>query len=184
MTERPGGTGPSEDSRRPHRAGRPAPLTAPDGPLPAESVPAPAASPTRVSIRVRYAETDQMGVGYHGAYLPWLEVARTRWLRENAVSYRELEASGIHLPVIEVRCRYLQATRYDDELIVEATARRYRRSGIGFEYRVLRPADGKLVATAETRHAAVGPDGRPRRLPAPVHDALERGAREDGPVRR
>ena len=125
-----------------------------------------------------------MGVGYHGAYLPWLEVARTRWLEEHAVSYRELEAGGVHLPVIEVRCSYLQATRYDDELIVEATAYRYRRSGIGFEYRVMRPADGKLVATAETRHAAVGTDGRPRRLPVPVRDALDRGIAEDAPIRR
>ena len=125
-----------------------------------------------------------MGVGYHGAYLPWLEVARTRWLETHAVSYRELEAGGVHLPVIEVRCRYRQPARYDDELVVEATACRYRRSGIGFEYRVLRPADGKLVATAETRHAAVGPDGRPRRLPAPVRDALERSTRSGVPVRR
>ena len=125
-----------------------------------------------------------MGVGYHGAYLPWLEVARTRWLQEHALSYRELEAGGIHLPVIEVRCRYRQPVRYDDHLIVEATAHGYRRSGIGFEYRVVRPADGKLIATAETRHAAVGPDGRPRRLPVPVRDALERSLREDLPVRR
>lgn len=120
-----------------------------------------------------------MGVGYHGAYLPWLEVARTRWLKENAVPYRELEAGGIHLPVVEVRCRYLKPTRYDDELIVEATAHRYRRSGIGFDYRVLRPADGALVATAETRHAAVGPDGRARRLPVPVRDALDRSVPDD-----
>ena len=125
-----------------------------------------------------------MGVGYHGAYLPWLEVARTRWLREHAVSYRELEAGGIHLPVIEVRCRYLQPVRYDDQLIVEATARGYRRTGIGFEYRVVRAGDGKLVATAETRHAAVGPDGRPRRLPVPIRDALARSVPEDVPVGR
>ena len=145
---------------------------------------APSAAATRVSIRVRYAETDQMGVGYHGAYLPWLEVARTRWLQEHALSYRELEAGGVHLPVIEVRCRYLHATHYDDELMVEAVAYRYRRSGIGFEYRVVRPADGKVVATAETRHAAVGRDGRARRLPSPVRDALERSTPGGGPVRR
>ena len=155
-----------------------------DNPPRAESASALPASPTRVSIRVRYAETDQMGVGYHGAYLPWLEVARTRWLQEHAVSYRQLEAGGVHLPVIEVRCRYRQPVHYDDHLIVEAAAHRYRRSGIAFEYRVVRPADGTLVAIAETRHAAVGPDGRPRRLPVPVRDALERSIPEDVPVRR
>lgn len=131
-----------------------------------------AAPPTRVSIRVRYAETDQMGVGYHGAYLPWLEVARTSWLREHALPYRELEATGIHLPVVEVQCRYRQPVRYDDDLIVEASAHGYRRSGIGFEYRVLRARDGALVATAATRHAAVGPGGRARRLPEAVRKAL------------
>ncbi len=113
-----------------------------------------------------------MGVGYHGAYLPWLEVARTGWLRRHAMPYRELEASGFHFPVIEVRCRYLRAVHYDDDLIVEAAAVPYRRSGIGFRYRILRPSDGTLVATAETRHATVGSDGRARRLPEPVRRAL------------
>ena len=113
-----------------------------------------------------------MGVGYHGAYLPWLEMARTAWLREHALPYRELEAGGFHLPVIEVRCVYRRAVRYDDELIVEAAARRHRRSGIAFAYRITRPSDGTLVATAETRHAAVGRDGRARRLPEPVSKAL------------
>ena len=125
-----------------------------------------------------------MGVGYHGAYLPWLEVARTRWLQEHAVSYRDLEAGGVHLPVIEVRCRYLRPVRYDDHLIVEATAHGYRRSGVAFEYRILHEPDGALVATAATRHAAVGPDGRARRLPQAVRNALRASAAEDGPVSR
>ena len=159
-------------------------MTGSDVPLAAETASAQAASPTRVSIRVRYAETDQMGVGYHGAYLPWLEVARTRWLEEHAVSYRELEAGGVHLPVIEVRCRYLRPVSYDDHLIVEATAHGYRRSGIAFEYRVLREPDGALVATAATRHAAVGPEGRARRLPEAIRNALPESADEGVVVRR
>lgn len=126
----------------------------------------------QTSVRVRYAETDQMGVGYHGAYLPWLELARTAWLREHALPYRELEADGFHLPVVEVNCRYLRPVRYDDELVVEASAHPYRRSGIGFSYRVIRPSDATLVASAETRHATVGRDGRARRLPGAVRDAL------------
>lgn len=125
-----------------------------------------------------------MGVGYHGAYLPWLEVARTRWLHRHALPYRELEAGGIHLPVIEVRCRYLQPVHYDDELVVEVIAQRYRRSGIGFAYRLLRPADSALVATAETRHAAVGSDGRVRRLPEAIRDALHESNHEDAPAKR
>jgi acyl-CoA thioester hydrolase len=147
-------------------------LTSPDDSPALAAVTSPPADATQVSIRVRYAETDQMGVGYHGAYLPWLEVARTSWLRKHALPYRELEASGFHFPVIEVRCRYLRPVRYDDDLIVEAQAFPYRRSGIGFAYRVLRPSDGTLVATAETRHATVGTDGRARRLPQSVRGAL------------
>ena len=113
-----------------------------------------------------------MGVGYHGAFLPWLEVARTAWLRRRAVSYRTIEAGGVHLPVVEVTCRYLRPVRYDEELRIEAVARRHRRAGILFSYRVLRSGDGELVATAETRHAAVGSDRRPRRLPEAVSRAL------------
>lgn len=125
-------------------------------------------------MRVRYAETDAMGVAYHGAYLPWLELARTGWLREYALSYRELEASGIHLPVVEVRCRYLVPCRYDDQLEVEAVAGRHRRSGIAFTYRILRVCDDRLIATAATRHAAVGRTGRLRPLPEPILGALAR----------
>lgn len=117
-----------------------------------------------------------MGVGYHGAYLPWLELARTTWLREHALPYRELEADGFHLPVIEVTCRYLQPVQYDDELVVEASAHPYRRSGIGFVYRIRRPSDATLIATAETRHATVGRNGRARRLPEAVRQALARSA--------
>ena len=131
---------------------------------------------TAVRVRVRYAETDQMGVGYHGAFLPWLEVARTAWLREHAVSYRELEAGGIHLPVIELHCRYRRPVRYDEELRIEAVALPSGRCGIRFRYRVLRPSDGVLAATAETRHAAISGEGGVRRLPAAVLRALGRPA--------
>ncbi len=127
---------------------------------------------TAVVLRVRYAETDQMGVGYHGAFLPWLEVARTAWLREHALPYRDLEAAGVHLPVVELSCRYRRPVRYDDELRIEAEARPWGRSGIRFRYRVTRPADGTLTATAETRHATIRRDGSVRRLPAAVRHGL------------
>lgn len=115
-----------------------------------------------------------MGVAYHGAYLPWLELARTGWLREHALSYRELEASGIHLPVVELSCRYRSPCRYDEELSVEAVARRHRRSGIAFAYRIVRERDRRLLATAATRHAAVEENGRIRPLPETIRRALAR----------
>ena len=134
----------------------------------------PVGAATIARVRVRYAETDAMGVAYHGAYLPWLELARTGWLREHALSYRELEASGIHLPVVELTCRYRAPCRYDDELRVEAVARPHRRSGIAFSYRIVRKRDDRLIATAATRHAAVERSGRIRPLPEPILGALAR----------
>lgn len=115
-----------------------------------------------------------MGVGYHGAYLPWLELARTQWLREQAVSYRELESGGTHLPVVELAIRYRSPCRYDDELSVEALARAHRRRGVAFSYRIVHGSDGRLIATAETRHAAVDTQGEIRELPASVLRALAR----------
>src|SRR5262245_28192662 len=70
----------------------------------------------RTQVRVRYADTDQMGVVYYANYLVWFEVARTEWLREGGWSYREMEADGISLPVIEAHCEYRQPARYDDEI--------------------------------------------------------------------
>jgi len=81
---------------------------------------APAARKTRV--RVRYADTDQMGVAYYANYLIWFEVARTEWLRDGGWSYREMEADGIALPVIEAHCEYRQPARYDDEIEIRTVA--------------------------------------------------------------
>ena len=84
-------------------------------------------------LRVRYSETDRMGIVYHGAYVTWFEVGRTEWLRETGWSYREMESDGIALPVIEARCEYRQPARYDDdiEIATRATVRRPVRSRVG-----------------------------------------------------
>ena len=74
-------------------------------------------------MRVRYAETDKMGVVYHANYFVWFEVARTDWLRETGWTYREMELEGVGLPVLEAHCVYRQPARYDDELDVRATLR-------------------------------------------------------------
>ena len=78
----------------------------------------------KTRVRVRYADTDRMGVVYYANYLVWFEVGRTEWLRETGWSYREMEADGIALPVIEAQCEYRQPARYDDEIeIAHARAR-------------------------------------------------------------
>jgi acyl-CoA thioester hydrolase len=122
------------------------------------------------SVRVRYAETDQMGVAWHGNYLAWFEVARTDFLRERGLAYRELEAGGLRLPVIEAQARYVRPARYDDVLQVHATLESVGRARVRFVYEVER--DGEILATGATEHAAVDGEGRPRRLPDELRGRL------------
>lgn len=124
------------------------------------------------TVRVRYAETDQMGVVYHANYLVWFEVARTDLLRSTGWTYREMEAAGVSLPVIEVECAYRRPARYDDELDIAAEGRLLSPVRVEFTYTVTRRPDGEVVATGVSRHAALGKDGRPCRLPARVRDML------------
>lgn len=124
------------------------------------------------TVRVRYAETDQMGVVYHANYLVWFEVARTDLLRTHGWTYREMEASGLSLPVIEVGATYRRPARYDDELDVRAEARLVSAVRVEFAYTVTRHADSEVVATGFSRHAALGASGRPARLPKRVQEML------------
>lgn len=119
------------------------------------------------TIRVRYAETDQMGVAYHGNYFAWFEVGRTDLLRAKGLTYKDLEAAGVRLPVVETEARFVRPALYDDVLEIRTTLAEARGARLSFRYEVHRPitADGAL-ATARTVHAAVRTDGRPTRLPA------------------
>ena len=123
-------------------------------------------------VRVRYAETDQMGVVYYANYFVWFEVGRTDLLRSLGGTYRELEAEGIFLPVIEASCTYSQASRYDDELDIRTTGRLLSPVRMEFQYEVVRLADQVTTATGRTVHAALNPRGRPCRLPERVRTAL------------
>ena len=124
-------------------------------------------------IRVRYAETDRMGVVYYANYLVWFEVARTEWLRETGWSYRDMERDGTALPVIEAHCEYRQPARYDDELEVRTRATLLTPVRVRFDYEVVRPADGITAASGYTVHAALDVNGRPCRLPSRVRAMLE-----------
>jgi len=132
------------------------------------------AAPASVSatVRVRYAETDRMGVVYYANYLVWFEVARCELLRARGWNYRDLEADGLILPVIAAECRYAKPAHYDDELSIEATAAILSPVRVAFGYRVLRGADGATVATGRTEHAVVDRAGRPTRLPDAIREAL------------
>jgi acyl-CoA thioester hydrolase len=121
---------------------------------------------------VRYAETDQMGVVYHSNYFVWFEVARTDLLRQAGWTYREMEAEGFALPVIEARCEYRQPARYDDELEVHVVAQIVSPVRVRFEYRIVRPADAATIAAGHTVHASLDRSGRPCRLPDRVQASL------------
>jgi acyl-CoA thioester hydrolase len=101
-----------------------------------------------VLVRVNYSETDQMGVAYHARYLVWLDIARCEYLRQTGLSYRELEASGLHLVVGEVGIRYRRPARYDDLLRVRCWVRDVASRRVVFGYAVDHVEHGQLVATA------------------------------------
>jgi acyl-CoA thioester hydrolase len=122
------------------------------------------------TVRVRYAETDKMGVVYYANYLVWFEIARTDWLRDTGWTYRAMEDEGFGLPVIEAHCDYRRSARYDDEVAITTRARLVSAVRLAFDYTVSRPADGTLLASRHTVHAAVDRAGRPVRLPARVKD--------------
>jgi acyl-CoA thioester hydrolase len=123
-------------------------------------------SPVSLSrVRVRYAETDKMGVVYYANYFVWFEIGRTDLLRGAGGSYRDLEQDGIGLPVIEAHCEYKQSARYDDELEVRTVGTLVSPVRVRFAYEVVRPGDAVTLATGHTVHAALDPAGRPCRLP-------------------
>jgi acyl-CoA thioester hydrolase len=124
------------------------------------------------TVRVRYAETDQMGVVYHANYLVWMEIGRTDLLRGLGWTYREMEHAGFRLPVIEVHCEYRRPARYDDELEVRTTGRLLSAVRLEFTYDVVLVQDGTTAAVGLTRHAALTADGRPCRLPERVREAF------------
>ena len=132
------------------------------------------ASSSASRVRVRYSETDQMGVVYHANYFVWFEVGRTDLLRRAGWSYRELEAEGVSLPVIQAHCEYRLPARYDDELEIRTKGVVLTHVRVEFTYQIIRIADDALLVTGHTVHAALDRDGRPCRLPARVRALLER----------
>jgi acyl-CoA thioester hydrolase len=122
----------------------------------------------RTRVRVRYAETDKMGVVYYANYLVWFEVARCEWFRETGFTYAGLEAAGTILPVIEAHCEYERPARYDDEIEIRTSAQLLSPVRLRFDYELTRCGEAFPLAAGHTVHAAVDPQGRVRRLPPEV----------------
>jgi len=119
---------------------------------------------SKAEVRVRYAETDMMGIAYHGNYLPWFEIGRTALLREQGLPYAELEKMGYRLPVLEVHAKYKRPALYDDVLTIETTMSERPILRIRLDYRILRGTE--LLATGHTEHAFINHESQPVRPPA------------------
>jgi len=118
-------------------------------------------------VRVRYAETDQMGVVYHANYLVWFEVGRVELMREMGVTYRDMEQDeGAMIPVVEVTARYMAPARYDDVLIVRTSVAGVRSPVVRLRYVILRAEDEQLLCEGESVHIVVGRDMKKREIPA------------------
>ena len=123
---------------------------------------------TEITLRVNYSEVDQMGVVYHARYVIWLDMARTEHLRQNGMSYLEVEAKGVRLAVGQLEIRYRQPARYDDLIRVRCWVRDLASRRVVFGYAVESSANGGLLATATTAMFSLDRDQRPIRLPADV----------------
>ncbi len=111
-------------------------------------------------MRVRYAETDQMGVAHHTSYFTWMEAARTELLRECGLSYRELEESGYYLPVREAFCRYRRGVTYDDQVIIESWLAQFHGASFVIEYIIFKEGeDENIIADGHTHHAFTDRNG-------------------------
>lgn len=125
-----------------------------------------------VTLRVRYAETDQMGVAYYGNHFVWFELGRTELFRQRGYVYKDLEEQeGCFIIVAEAHCRYHSPARYDEVLTVRTRVKEARTRVVVFSYEILGP-DGCLLATGETLHVVTDRKGKPRSLPERYREAL------------
>lgn len=117
-------------------------------------------------VRVRYAETDQMGVVYHANYVVWMEVGRVEFCRAAGLSYRDMEREGaLHLAVIEANCRYIAPARYDDEIDIETRIEKATPRGVHFAYIMRHAESHQKLAEGFSRHLFLDHDLKPMRLP-------------------
>jgi acyl-CoA thioester hydrolase len=117
--------------------------------------PDPSISRSVVRLRVRFGETDLMGIVHHSHYVTYMEVARVEWLRRRGLTYADWANRGLHLPVVDLTVRYRAPARFDDELDVETTLAEVRAASVRFDYRIVRAADQTLCAEGSTRLARV-----------------------------
>ena len=132
------------------------------------------------NYRVIYGDTDQMGVVYYANYLRWFERGRSEFLRQIGLPYAGIEAAGFHFPVAEVSCRYAQSARYDDVIEITTILVELSRVYLLFEYQIFRQTDHLMLATGSTKHACIDRDGRVKRIPKMLVEAVELALEKKG----
>src|SRR5579863_2651075 len=121
-------------------------------------------------FRVRYAETDQMGVVYYANYLIWMELGRAEYCRAAGIRYRDMELEdGVRLAVVDAHCRYLYPARYDEEIVVKTWVAKANQRMVEFGYEIREAQTGRQLASGDTKHIFLGEDMRPAKLPEKYH---------------
>ena len=134
-------------------------------------------------LRVRYAETDQMGVVYHANHFIWFEIGRVEYMRQLGFTYRDMEREhDCFIPVVDARCRYKSPARYDDEIIVRTHLKNVRESVIHFGYELVRAGDGELLAEGETTHMIIDAKMKAAALPSNILKVFREAAGKQGLV--
>ena len=124
-------------------------------------------------IRVRYSETDRMGIVYHANYIVWFEIGRTEFCRAAGMPYRQMEESGILILVTGVDCKYRKSARYDDAVVIRTRMGEVGSRGLSFYYEILRGGDGERLAEGSTRHLFADAGSRPITIPASIRTTFE-----------
>jgi len=133
------------------------------------------------TVRVRYSETDKMGIVYHANYIVWFEVGRTEFCRAAGFPYSEMERQGIMILVTGVECRYRRSASYDDDVTIRTRMGDAGSRGLSFFYEIVRTDDGALLAEGSTRHVFVDRSGRPVTIPSAIREAFARFVAPEGP---
>jgi len=128
------------------------------------------------SFRVRYAETDAMGIVHHSSYIVWFEEGRSHYMRQVGFPYSRVERLGYYFTVVEVHARYVKPARYDEKVIVDTWISELKSRGLTFSYRVRRSADGMTLAEGYSRHVCITHDGKTTRIPDELRALLIAGA--------
>lgn len=124
-------------------------------------------------IKVRYAETDKMGIVYYANYLVWFEVARTEYFSARGYDYLEVEKQGLFMAVVESHCRYKAPARYGDTILVETWPEDVKNSSLKFSYRVYRKSDRLLLCDGYTTHVLIDENIKPKKIPEKIRDILK-----------